>query len=320
MQPGPLAAVVIATHRRARLLEGVLQDLASVPLPREVEELLVLENGVRDETEGVCRRFNEALPIRYHYVEEAGKSNALNVGLAMTRAELIVFFDDDIRVAPQSLGAFVDAARRHGPGHFFGGPVEPDYAGEPPPSWLRPWLAASVIGWDLGASERHHDEFLGANWAAFRADLVAAGGFVKGLGPNAEFRTVGQEVEMQERLVAREHRGVYVPGARVRHLVAADQCSLRWVRRRWRQQSLSRVMLSPTHIGEPQIAGVPRFLWRQYATDISRALAARLTAPRSDRRMRAELALAVTTGKMLGYRRVRRVGGFSRPTEKARDA
>lgn len=308
----PATSVLIATHKRASFLERVLRDLAAAPLPEEVREIRVLENGGRDDTEALCDRFASRLPVRYQFVEEPGKSNALNVGLDATEADFIVLFDDDIRVEPDCLSAFVQAAGRHGPGHYFGGPVAPEYEAEPPAEWLRPWLTTCVVGWDLGEEEQPHDEFLGANWAAFREDLLEAGGFTKGLGPDARYRTMGQEVDMQQRLLEHGCTGIYVPGAKVQHWVPARQCTLGWVRDRWRKQSLSKVLLEPAYSDAPRLGGVPRFVWRTYLAALARVTVARLTAPRSERRMRLELRLAVVEGQILGYRRVQRLGGLSK--------
>lgn len=310
----PSTAVVIPTYRRPSFLERVLRDLAEDRLPDELREVLVVENGRRDGTEEICGRYRGDLPVRYHFVPEPGKSNALNVALDLTEADFIVLYDDDVRVASGNLAAFVDGARRYGPGHFFGGPVQPEYAGEPPPDWIRPSLTTCVLGWSLGDEERPHDEFLGANWAAFRRDLLDAGGFVRGLGPNAEFRTVGQEVEMQERLLERGAQGIYLPGAVVRHHVPEHQCTLRWARKRRYQQHMSRILLAPRHRDAPSIAKIPRFLWRQSVTEILSVIAARLTGPRTRRRVRLEMKLAETIGQMAGYRRLRQGRGLVPPT------
>lgn len=303
--PGPNTSVIIATHDRAALLGRVLGDLASALLPDELLEVLVVENGGQAGAEGVCEAFVGALPVRYLFVAESGKSNALNTALDRSAASFIVFYDDDIRVDADNLKAFVDGARRYGPGHFFGGPVWPEYAGAPPVEWIRPWLDRSIVGWSLGEEEQPHHEFLGANWAAFRRDLLAAGGFVAGLGPSTEFRTLGEEVEIQERLADLGGRGIYLPRASVQHYVPEDHCTLRWAKQRRSRQHLSRVLLSPKHLDAPKIAGVPRFLWREYARDLVRVLAARLRAPRTPHRVQMEMKLAETAGRIAGYRRMR---------------
>jgi glycosyltransferase involved in cell wall biosynthesis len=146
----PTTAVVIATHKRAALLDRVLADLVAAPLSDAVTDILVVENGDPDDTRSVCERYSDAIPLRYHHVPESGKSNALNVALGMTEADFVIQLDDDVRVEPGTVGAYVEAARRFGPGHFFGGPVSPEYEGAPPAAWLRPWLTSCVVGWDLG--------------------------------------------------------------------------------------------------------------------------------------------------------------------------
>jgi GT2 family glycosyltransferase len=231
----------------------------------------------------------------------------------MTDAELVIQFDDDILVEPATIPAYIRAAREFGPGHFFGGPVVPDYEADPPPAWLQPWLTSCVVGWDLGEEQQPHDEFLGANWAAFRSDLLSAGGFLNELGPTGAHRTVGEEIEMQGRLTRNGCRGVYLPDARVHHFVREEQCTMRWLRNRWYEHSLSSVMLSPDHIDAPFVAGAPRFLWRRWLTDVVRLSVARLGSPGGDRRMTLERGFAFTRGQIDGYRRVGRSGPIVAP-------
>jgi len=317
-QRPPTTAIVIATHRRAVLVERLLRNLAAIGLSDSVIEIMVVENGEPDETRAICEEYADAIPVRYHHLSEPGKSRALNTALEMTDAELVIQFDDDVRVDPRTIQSFVRAGLDLGPGHFFGGPVAPEYEGEPPPVWLRPWLTSCVIGWDLGEEQQPQNEFLGANWAAFRVDLLAAGGFLADLGPRGAHRTVGEEVEMQRRLTRNGCTGVYLPDARVHHLVREEQCTVRWLRKRWYEHSLSRVLLSPDQMDAPHVAGAPRFLWRRWITDLLQLTVARFASPAGKRRMTLERSLAFTQGQIEGYRRVRRSGHFMAPEGEAK--
>ncbi|MBT8488773.1 MAG: glycosyltransferase [Gemmatimonadetes bacterium] len=204
-----VADILLATHRRADLLREMLSSLAGADDLDGVRQILLIENGARDGSEDVAREFEGVLPIRYEFVEEANKSAALNEGLLMSDADLLIFFDDDVRVSPGTIAAYVDAAQRCGRGHFFGGRLTPWYEGEPPPQWLIPALPYTATGFDLGPEEIPHHEFMGPNWAAFRQDLVEIGGFSTRLGPGSGL--VGQETEAQSRLTAHACRASSYP-------------------------------------------------------------------------------------------------------------
>jgi GT2 family glycosyltransferase len=69
---------------------------------------------------------------------------------------------------------------------------------------------------------------MGFNWAAYLADLKAAGGFDYRKGPGAPTGSVGQETDMQRRLLRLGMRGLYLPEAVVWHYVAKSRCTPEW--------------------------------------------------------------------------------------------
>lgn len=299
-------AVIIANHGRPALLRRTLRSLAgSRNQPGEDTELLVVENGDPAGAEEACRAYREVLPVRYMHVPRLGKSNALNIAVEQTKADLLLFFDDDVRVGSGTPAAFRRAARRHGPGHFFGGPVAVDYE-SPPPDWLVRFLPPSARGWTLGEEEIFHDEpdFLGGNWAAFRRDVREAGGFCDYLGPRSDgFRLLAEETELQERLLERRCRGVYVPDAPSWHWVPRERCTPEWARDRWFRAAVTAVLREDPDLERyPRIAQVPRFLWRQCLEEGLRALAARLFLRPGTRRMKYEMRWARSRGRAVGYR------------------
>ena len=60
-------------------------------------ELIVIENGIKDGTEQICRKFEKKYPnkIIYTYNEEPGVSNARNIGIEKATGEYIAFIDSD---------------------------------------------------------------------------------------------------------------------------------------------------------------------------------------------------------------------------------
>ena len=224
----PRLYVLIPTYGRAPLLARTLASLAECALPASYAETVVVENGPQAGAEAICQQADARLKVRYLHVEKANKSHALNEALkTLPEDAFVVFFDDDVRFAPEVLTAYAEAAEREGPGHFFGGPVSVDYE-ERPPDHIRALLPASAKGWRLKSeADLAHVTFLGANWAIFLPDLVKAGGFDVNRGPGLV--SVGQESEMQWRLRLQGARAVYVEQALVWHYVPKNRCSPEWL-------------------------------------------------------------------------------------------
>ncbi len=221
--------VNIATSGRPELLRRTLKSLSACQLPAGYLETVVIENGPRGRAEEVVESAPPNLRARYMYYPKANKSAAMNAALKTLGDCLIVYIDDDVRVAPRMLCAYAETARRRGPSCFYGGPLNVDYDAPPPP-WLREYLPASATGWELNECEQRVDSaiFLGGNWAIFSETLRFAGGFNVNRGPGSKLGSTGEETEMQRLLLRKGFCGIYVPTARVWHYVPRERCTPQW--------------------------------------------------------------------------------------------
>ena len=252
--------VVLATREREELLARTLASLAQCRRPEGFRGTLVVENGLRGGAERVVREAAATLEARYLFESVGNKSLALNAAMAQIDEGLVVFLDDDVRVVPDLLELYAAAARRAGPGQFFGGPVAPDYE-EAPPDWLIKFLPASARGWrpDDPSQAITRPFFLGFNWAAFAGDLRRVGGFSEHLGPGSD-AGVGDESDMQRRLVTAGLRAMCVPQALVYHWVPRDRCSPEWALQRAYRNGISSGLLKQENAVGPTIAGYPLVL------------------------------------------------------------
>lgn len=302
----PALVITLATSGRAELLKRTLDSLAQCALPVNFKETVIVENGPPGEAKRIVESGPRALNLRYMYIAQANKSAALNAVIE-TLADCFVFFtDDDVRFDPRVLQAYVQAAATHGPGHFFGGPVEVDYESAPP-GWLRKYLPKSATGWE-GSPENFpaaFGEFLGFNWAAYCSDIRAAGGFNPQRGPGAASGSTGQESDMQRRLLARGLSSVYVPEARVWHYVPQDRCSPRWAIDRAFRHGVE----EGTKFAEqpPLLPGLPPWpIVRHYLAGVVRS-SVWVLSRHADVRFKARHRLSDDRGLLRGYRYERKL-------------
>jgi glycosyltransferase involved in cell wall biosynthesis len=225
-------SILIATSgKRPDLLRRTLTTLAENILPSEYASCVLVENGLRNKTQEISREFSSCLRTQYLFEPAANKSTALNSALQFCDSDIILFLDDDVRVGSDWIMNYSSVAKRFGPGHFFGGPVECDYEREPL-KLVQDYLPRSARGWQLphNSPTRVDGEwFLGFNWAAFRDDLISAGGFDDSYGPDIKSGATGQETMMQHHLRAKGGAPIYIPRATVWHYVPASRCSPDWV-------------------------------------------------------------------------------------------
>ena len=222
--------VVIPTAGRAKLLSRTLDSLAKVRKPSCYVETIVVENGPQGDAEEITSVHRDSLNSRYLHVSERGKSNALNEAFKQLDDECLAYLtDDDVRFSPNVLDAFVDAAKDKGLGWFFGGTADVDYE-TLPPEWLVQYLPADAREFterDFANGSRYM-VFLGYNWAAYAGDIRRAGGFDSRFGPGGSSGAIGQESEMQQRLLQHSIKPCFVPDSTVWHYVPIDHSSKEW--------------------------------------------------------------------------------------------
>lgn len=95
----PSISVVIPTYNRAAWLPATVESVLQQTRP--ADEILVVDDGSRDDTEAVCRAF--PAPVRYVRQANAGVSAARNRGVREARGEWIAFLDSDDLWEPAKL-------------------------------------------------------------------------------------------------------------------------------------------------------------------------------------------------------------------------
>jgi glycosyltransferase involved in cell wall biosynthesis len=291
----PYASIVIATRNRRHLLAETLQALAAQQWPRDRIEILIADNGSTDETPAVvasAAALAGAPRTRYLYVGEPGKSHAVNRALDLvleslppshrTDDHIIAFTDDDVRPAPDWIARIVEAIADTG-ADFVAGRVFPLWETEPP-AWMSPALYG-VLAIPDGGDARVRIESgssrivpIGAN-TAVRASVVAAiGGLRTDLGKLEGTLRTGEDHEFFLRMLAAGYRGIYEPRAVVSHWVPRQRLDRTYCRK-WLYQNGRDVARLDASYRPPvaRLLGVPRYLWRQGASNLWSTLRASAT-------------------------------------------
>jgi glycosyltransferase involved in cell wall biosynthesis len=263
-------SVVIATRDRATSLAHTLPHLArQTGLDGVKWEVVVVINGSDEDTESVLCAARTDLPVRWVRESRPGKSVALNRAINAVNGELIVITDDDVIPEPGWLAALLAAADRWPEHAIFGGSIEPLF---PPntPTWIRNhrhcdmWFSRFVPSWPEGPMVP--EELPYPPNLALRARVVRSARFNETVGPMPGEYPLGCELELMQRLVAAGERAVYVPSARLQHVVREDQIDRQWLLRRCFQAGRGLVRWFWTSdTTSTQLLGRPWRLWRAMA-------------------------------------------------------
>ena len=282
--------VLICTYNRAALLEETLSALAAaIPPPDCQVDIVVVDNNSSDDTRGVVERAAAAgpWPVQYALETSQGKSYALNRGLGMSRGDVLALTDDDVLPAEDWLVRIVDRFRTIDVVFVFG-KVLPRWEAPPAPEMLTTpardiWGPLALI--DYGDEPLCYDREtfgvrrlpIGANLAILRADVERVGGWRTDLGKVDNSLIAGEDHELCVRLYrADRYRGLYDPSVVVQHFVPASRMTRSYFRRwfYWHGRTMARMSSEIYHDLDltrvPYVAGVPRFVYREFLTQARR--------------------------------------------------
>jgi glycosyltransferase involved in cell wall biosynthesis len=287
-------SIVIPTYNRAGELRDTLASLAGIRTA-DAWEVVVVDNNSTDDTPGVVHAAAAAFPAPLVYVFEkiAGRSAALNAGIARARGGIVATIDDDVRVEPDYLERIGEAFDTL-PCDYIGGRVLPLWRGERP-SWLpdrrtRHWAVIALLDQGPEPFEWTTTLPIGANMAFRRSAFEVAGPWNNDIGRKAG-TLLGQEVrEWCIRGRAKGLRGFYAPASVVRHVIHGDRLNKKYFRRWFYWRGVSRAIMYRQHgldMENPQapprnfaaarhIGGVPQYLYRTALRTVRRMLRDRL--------------------------------------------
>lgn len=260
--------VVLATYNRAWLLGPAIESFAAGASACPAR-LLVVDNNSSDDTRATVDAARAAYPgaaIEYLFEPKQGKAHALNLGIAHADADVVAFFDDDERLAPDWLAILARAFADPGL-EFAGGPVLPDWSA-PAPGWLPLDGYNGVLSLvDHGAERRWYGEpgfkamLIGAN-AAIRRDTL------RRIGPYTTRFKWAEDREMYVRLLAAGAKGAYLPDLVVHHHIPTKRLTKRYYRQ-WAYSegrtngSTLRAMEVRDEPPTRSALGAPLWMWRR---------------------------------------------------------
>lgn len=109
------ATIVVPTFNRRDVLVATLGALASIEYPPDRWEVIVVDDGSGDDTEGAVRAWMTETSIRVRYESKAngGPAAARNRGAVIARGRVLVFIDNDVVVAPDFLALHLATLAAH---------------------------------------------------------------------------------------------------------------------------------------------------------------------------------------------------------------
>lgn len=225
----PRLSLIIATYNRSEELVRALESVAAQKAAPAEWECVVVDNNSSDDT---ALRFAEfaaehpSLSIRMVRETEQGLSHARNRGIAETAGEYIAIIDDDERINPEFVGAYIELFDSHPEAASAGGRIVAEYP-DGRPEWMSRWTERPIANpMDFGDRVREFPAGRipgGGNMALRRTAVERYGAFDTQLGRTGSSLVGGEESDLFERLARGGERCLYCPGAIMRHIIPAEK-------------------------------------------------------------------------------------------------
>ncbi|WP_340679939.1 glycosyltransferase [Paraglaciecola sp.] len=98
-------SVVLPTYNRSDLLTKTLRSLKNQTLAKEDYEVIVVDDGGKDDSEAVCAQFQDEMNVRYLWQQDLGfrAGKARNLGITYAEGKYIVLIDSGIILSSHTL-------------------------------------------------------------------------------------------------------------------------------------------------------------------------------------------------------------------------
>jgi glycosyltransferase involved in cell wall biosynthesis len=104
-------SVVIPVYNGERFIGEALQSVLDQTYP--AFEIIVVDDGSTDATEGMIREISSPIPVGYYRQENQGAGAARNLGVSVARGDWVAFLDSDDLWSPQKLAVQVRYLEDH---------------------------------------------------------------------------------------------------------------------------------------------------------------------------------------------------------------
>src|SRR3990167_1526039 len=101
----PIVSMLVPCFNEEKTLAGTIESLLAMHYPKDKLEIVVIDDGSRDNTAAIAREYARKYPAQVSFLqkENGGKYTALNLGIENSRGEIIGCLDADSFAAQDAL-------------------------------------------------------------------------------------------------------------------------------------------------------------------------------------------------------------------------
>ena len=239
-------SVIIATYDRDQSLRTLLSSIVEEFAVSGAQYEVIVANNAREA--GAAQRISEAVedsarsfnaPIRELREPQPGKCRAQNLAIRNSHGAVLVFFDDDVELAPDWF-VVMDKFFKEGNYSIMQGPILIPPQMKDNQEFAEALDRFRTISYVKYRGRKEINTLTGANIAVRREVFDQIGYFNEALGPG--MAGISEDVEFAKRYLAVGGRIGYEANAAVYHLVDWSRLTEEFFRMRHEQQGRSRLL------------------------------------------------------------------------------
>ncbi|HOV90156.1 MAG TPA: glycosyltransferase family 2 protein [Syntrophorhabdaceae bacterium] len=242
-------SVIIPTRNRDKYLEKAIQSISEQTLPQDLFEVIVVDNGSKDNTKKVAESFvGKIKNLIYIYYETPGLHVGRHSGLLAAKSDILVYGDDDIIATTTWLEGILESFEDERVA-LVGGKNIPLFE-VPPPKWILDiwnkggkyktisYLSILDFGNEILTIDPYY--VYGCNFSIRKSILLETGGFHPDGMPKELIKYRGDgETYVARYIKEKGYKAMYNPKASVYHLCSAERLTKEYFARRAFNQGIS---------------------------------------------------------------------------------
>ena len=260
-------SLIIATYNRSASLIRALESVVEQNAPAHEWECIVVNNNSSDDTQESFEKFAAAhTECNLRMVSEArqGLSFARNRGIRESQGEYIAIIDDDERISPDFISAYISLFDSTPDAVAAGGPIVAEYPSGRP-RWMSHFTERPVANtMYFGDKVRLFPGGRipgGGNMAIRRESVRRYGVFDTSLGYVGESLVGGEESDLFERLRIADAKYYYVPKAVMYHIIPSEKLTKEYLSRLSYNVGVSQLRRAKYYRRQGRVRAIELFKW-----------------------------------------------------------
>lgn len=242
-------SIIIPTYNNAKILKICLEHILKLNKPEFEYEVLVIDNGSKDETKEIIKSFENRIPkLRYFYDETPGQLTGRHVGAKNASGEILCYIDDDSFVDKNWLTE-IEKTFSNSEVVLAGGNDLPLFEGKAE-KWTKYFWQDFEYGrclCDLSLIDFFEKEMKVPTWYVFGCNFIIKkqilfenGGFNPDVMPATSQRFQGDgETALSLKLNKSGHVAYINPKIKIRHFVSKNRMTVEYFKKRAFYQGVS---------------------------------------------------------------------------------